>query len=115
MREPAIVWAPGRVAPASVSMEPLMMIDFLPTFSELAGLPVRDVTPAGTGAPRMQLTCVCAVCVARVCVAPTCMAEPGGRGAGRQVLRLHPTAAFHAHRPARQHRGAYPQGALLLA
>lgn len=39
MREPAIVWAPGRVPAGTVSMEPVTMMDLLPTFSELAGIP----------------------------------------------------------------------------
>ena len=37
VREPAILWAPGRIAPGSLSMEIVNMMDFFPTFIELAG------------------------------------------------------------------------------
>lgn len=42
-REPAIVWAPGRVPASSVSYEPTTMMDILPTFAEYAGVQL----PAG--------------------------------------------------------------------
>jgi arylsulfatase A len=39
-REPAIIVWPGRISPGGVSPEPLAGVDLLPTFCDLAGVPV---------------------------------------------------------------------------
>ena len=42
MREPCIVWWPGRIAAGSVFTEMASTLDVFPTFAELAGAPIPD-------------------------------------------------------------------------
>jgi arylsulfatase A-like enzyme len=40
VREPAIIWAPGRLSPGVTTMEVTSMMDFFPTFMDLANIEV---------------------------------------------------------------------------